>query len=456
MSEFRTIARHAVTVLVGQLAVMAFGITDTIVAGRYSEQALAALSVGAAVYVTVFVALIGVLQALLPTWAELHGAQRHHELGRSVRQALYLALLGMSVGAFALLSPGELLRWTEVPPALESDVRRYLGVLVLALPAALLFRMYSTLNQSLGHPRLVTILQALSLLVKIPLTIWFVFGGFGVAPQGAAGCAWATVCVNWLMVAVAAWTLKTQDLYKPYAIWAALERPHWPTIAEFARLGVPGGLSVMVEVTSFTLMSLFIARQGTVASAAHQIAANLAAVMYMVPLSLSIATSARVSFWLGSGDAKQARRVIRTGFKMAIALAVSMSSVMFLARSHLAAIYSPHDEVVTVASGLLACLAVYHLGDATQAMCVFVLRCYRVVIAPFIAYVVLLWGVGLGGGYALAYLGLAGFEAQHSPMAFWAAGALALLSTVPILVAILWRAARRSRGSPAERGMQAG
>src|SRR4051812_29179065 len=90
VSERRTIAHHALTVLVGQLAVMAFGVTDTLVAGRFSEQALAALSVGAAVYITVFVALIGVLQALLPAWAELHGAKRGRELGRSVRQALYL------------------------------------------------------------------------------------------------------------------------------------------------------------------------------------------------------------------------------------------------------------------------------------------------------------------------------------------------------------------------------
>jgi multidrug resistance protein, MATE family len=200
---------------------------------------------------------------------------------------------------------------------------------------------------------------------------------------------------------------------------------------------------VMVEVTSFTLMSLFIARQGTVASAAHQVAANLAAVMYMVPLSLAIATSARVSFWLGSGDPKEARHAIRTGFKMAAVMALLMASVMFTARSHIAAIYSPHDDVVAVASGLLAVLAVYHLGDAAQAMCVFVLRCYRVVIAPFVAYVVLLWGVGLAGGFALAYLGVGSFGAQHSPVAFWTAGAIALLMIAPILAAILWRTVRR-------------
>jgi MATE family multidrug resistance protein len=124
-------------------------------------------------------------------------------------------------------------------------------------------------------------------------------------------------------------------------------------------------------------------------------------------------------------------------------MALLMSSIMLIARSHIAAIYSPNAEVVAVASGLLAWLALFHLGDATQAMCVFVLRCYRVVIAPFIAYAVLLWGVGLVGGYALAYEGIGPLAAQHSPAAFWSAGALALLLVAPSLAAILWRAARR-------------
>ena len=102
-----------------------------------------------------------------------------------------------------------------------------------------------------------------------------------------------------------------------------------------------------------------------------------------------------------------------------------------------------------MAAGLLAWLAVYHIGDAAQALCVFVLRCYRVAVAPLVAYCVLLWGVGLAGGYALAYQGLGPWPAQHSPAAFWAAGAVALALLGLILPAILWRAVRVS---PAYRG----
>ncbi|MEO8653315.1 MAG: MATE family efflux transporter, partial [Ramlibacter sp.] len=396
---------------------------------------------------------------LLPTWAELHGkakalpalasedaagetSRRHEDLGRSVRQALYLALLATLAGAWALLFPGDLLRWTEVPTSLQSEVREYLGVLVLALPPALLFRMYSTLNQSLGKPLLVTWLQALSLLVKVPLTIWFAFGGLGLEARGAVGCAWATVMVNYLFLGCALGLLRTRPLYRPYAIWRRMERPDWHAIGQYARLGVPAGLTVMVEVTSFTLMALFIARQGVLATAAHQVAANMAAVLYMVPLSIAIATSARVSYWLGASNASRARLAIRTGFKLGLVLALSLAASVALGRWHIAGTYSRNPEVVAVAAGLLAWLAVYHIGDATQALCVFVLRCYRVAVAPLVAYCVLLWGVGLVGGYALAYRQDGTWMLGNSPAAFWAAATAALALLSFILPVILWRAVR--------------
>ena len=447
MSELRLIARHAGTVLVGQLAVMAFGVTDTIVAGRYSPQALAALSVGAAVYISVFVAFMGMLQALLPTWSELHGAQRGEDLGRSVRQALYLGGLAALAGVAALLFPGPLLEWTEVPEALQDDVRSYLAVLTLALPPALLFRMFSTLNQSLGQPRLVTWLQMISLGAKIPLTIWFAFGGLGLPAMGAVGCAWATVVVNWLFVAMAVWLVRTQPMYEPHAIWRPMERPDWRAIGEFARLGVPAGLAIMVEVTSFTLMALFIARQGTLAAAAHQITSNLAALMYMTPLSIGIATSARVSYWLGAGDPRLARRTIRTGFKLGLVMALTLSGLLLLGRHQIAAIYTSQVDVIAVAVGLLGWLAVYHLGDAAQGLCVFVLRCYRVAVAPLVAYCVLLWGVGLAGGFVLAYRGFGPWPAQHTPQAFWIASSISVALLSFILPAILWRAVRRYRAA---------
>jgi MATE family multidrug resistance protein len=241
------------------------------------------------------------------------------------------------------------------------------------------------------------------------------------------------------------WLVRRDVMYRPYAIWARIEPPDWRAIREFARLGVPAGLAIMVEVTSFTLMSLFIARQGTLSAAAHQIASNLAAILYMTPLSLAIATSARVSFWLGAGDAKQARLAIRTGFRMGLSIALAVVSVVLLARHGIASIYTADPQVAAVAGGLLAFVALYHLGDTVQALCVFLLRCYRVTVAPLLAYCVLLWGVGVVGGYLLAYRGLGPYPPQQSPAAFWTASSFALGLLAIILPLILWRAVRRFR-----------
>lgn len=447
--EWSTIARHASTVLAGQLAVMAFGVTDTIVAGRYSESSLAALSVGSAIFISVYVALMGVLQALLPVWAELHGAHQTGEIGKSLRQSLYLCVAASAVGMAILLFPGPVLRWTEVPVALRSEVENYLAIVAMALPAALLFRVFSTLNQALGQPKLVTWLQVGSLFIKVPLSIWFTFGGAGLAAQGVVGCAWATLVVNCSMLSVSVWLLYKQEVYTPLRIWRRMEPPHWPTIAGFARLGVPAGLAVMVEITSFTLMALFVARQGTTSAAAHQIASNLAAVLYMVPLSLAIATSARVSYWLGAGDTAKARQVVWMGFRLSVLVGLTLSAILLIARNHLGVIYTNNSSVVTMTGGVLVWVAAYHAADAMQTLCVFVLRCYRITVAPLAVYCTLLWGAGLGGGYLLAYGHNSWWTAAPSPTPFWATSALALLVTAALFVAILWRAVRSANHASA-------
>lgn len=447
MQERPLIARHAATVLAGQLAVMAYGVTDTIVAGRHAQASLAALSIGSAFFISVYVALMGLLQALLPVWAEQRGARDHAGIGRSVRQALYLCALTSLLGMAALLFPDAVLEWTDIPPALHEPVRRYLAVLALALPPALLFRMYSTLNQALGHPRLVTWLQVASLLVKIPLSVWFTFGGVGLPALGVVGCAWATLVVNYLQLGLALWLLRTQDIYQPLRLWQPLERPDGRQLAAFVRLGVPASLAIAVEVTSFTLMALFIARQGTLAAASHQIASNLAAVLYMAPLSLAIATSARVSYWRGAGDEARARASALMGFRLAALSSIALSATLFIAKQAVANIYTNQAEVALLTAGLLAWVAVYHLADAVQLLCIFVLRCYRITLAPLLIYGCMLWGVGLGGGYWMAYRGLGALQpALHSPTPFWAASTAALAVTA---AAFAWMLARTLRNPQA-------
>jgi len=450
-NERSTIMRHAATVMVGQLAVMAFSVTDTLVAGHFADTALAALAVASATYVTVHISLMGMLQALLPVWAELHGAQRHTEVGRSVRQALYLCAITASLGMWALLCPDLLLNWTQVPLDLQTEIRGYLTIVAFGLPASLLFRTYSTLNQSLGKPTLVTWVQVGALIVKVPLSIVLVLGIPNVIPPlGLAGCAWATLAVTLMMISLGLWLLRTQDFYKPYRIWAPMEKPHAATLLRFMRLGLPSGLAIGVEVTSFTLMSLFIARMGVVATASHQIASNMAAVLYMVPLSLSIACSSRVSFWMGAGQVHRARQALRTGLSLVLMLSLSLAALIGWQHQAIAQLYTQSTEVALLAGTLLLWLMLYHVADAVQVFCVFTLRCYDITVLPLITYTISLWGLGLAGGYLTAYgtgLNLPGLTwlTPQSPLAFWQTGSVALYITTAVLLPVLWREAYRQK-----------
>jgi multidrug resistance protein, MATE family len=435
-------SRHAGTIVVGQLAVMAFSITDTIVAGRYATDALAVLSIGLAIYVSVYVSLNGVLQALLPVYAELHGARQYPRLGRTVRQSLYLAALLVLLGMTVMLFSVPLLRLAQVPASMMPAIQEYLAILAWGLLPAMGFRMYSSLNQALGKPLLVTWLQLASLVVKIPLTVWLTFGGLGVPAMGLAGCAWATFIVNWLMLMCAITMLRTQPVYRPLKLWQSVGSPDWQLMGRFARTGVPGGLAYLVEITSFTLMALFIARLGVTPTASHQIASNMAGVMYMLPLALSVACSARVSYWIGAGQPLRARAVARLGLYLAVVVASCVAITVWILATQIASLYSANLAVIALATSLLGWVALYHWFDALQTICAFVLRCYRVTLMPLLIYGVMLWGVGLAGGYVLAYSNGPWGTALLNAQAFWMAGSAALITVALLFLALFYKYTR--------------
>jgi len=439
MTERTIILKHAGTVLAGQLAVVAFGVADTLIAGRFDSNALAVLSVSSAIYITVYVALIGIVQAILPLYAELYGAKKYEQLGLMFRQTLYIWISISSLGFLILISPFFILRLTKVPTELQTGIQSYLGLLALALPAALFFRVYSSFNQSIGKPRMVTWIQIAGLIVKIPLSILFVFG-FSIVPEmGLVGCALATVIVTYAMCVIALALMKKNIIYQRFELWKSLEKPDWLQLMNMAKLGIPNAFSVLVEVTSFTLMALFIARLGTAAAASHQIAANMTALLYMIPLSFSIAISARVSFWIGSQNLLKMKEAIITGFQLIGIEALIMALILWLFSSQISMLYVKDPVVSDIAAELLILVGFYHLGDALQTLCFFILRSFKITLIPMLLYSVMLWGVGLFGGYLLAYHGLFGINAMQSPNAFWIMSLLALIMVSASLLCLVWK-----------------
>ena len=129
---------------------------------------------------------------------------------------------------------------------------------------------------------------------------------------------------------------------------------------------------------------------------------------------------------------------------------LSMAALLGWQRESIAQAYTQSTDVLALACTLLLWLMVYHVADAVQVFCVFTLRCYGITLLPLLTYTLMLWGLGLAGGYAIAYTDIASsldwsWLTPQSPIAFWQAGSVALYATAAVLLPVLWRAAYHAR-----------
>ncbi|GGD91706.1 MATE family efflux transporter [Caballeronia grimmiae] len=426
-SDVRKIASLAWPVLIGQLAVIAFGVIDTAMVGRFSATDLAALGLGSSIYISVYIGLTGILVALQPIAGQLFGAGRESEIGEETRQALWLAAVLAVAGFVLLYFPEPLLSLAKAPPALHDRTVDYLRILSFGLPASLAFRVYSSLTNAVGKPRLVMFLQVGGLVLKFPLNTWFIFGGFGVPALGGPGCALASTLINWVLAIVGMTVLLKFEFFRPFGIFSRFTWPVFKRQVALLRLGIPMGLSYLIEVTSYTFMALFISRFGTTTLAGHQIAGNLGAVLYMTPLSIGIASSTLVSQALGAQRFDDAASISRHGIGMACVLALGYGVALLAARPHVIGAYTPDPNVIAAAMPLVLIIFFYHLCDALQITTAFILRAYKVTIVPTVIYAIALWGIGLGGGYLLGFdVGGAVPASLQGARGFWIANSLSL------------------------------
>ena len=329
----------------------------------------------------------------------------------------------------ALLFPGPFLAIAHVGSDVESRVRDYLFALAFALPPALLFMAYRGFNVAVSRPKIVMALQIGGLLAKIPLSSWLIFGGFGVPALGSLGCGAATAVVMWAQIAVAIVVLRKDPFYARFGLHArGLHPPRWPLIRKLLRLGVPMGAGIMIEVTGFTFMALFIARLGPTIVAGHELAVNLVAMMFMLPYAIGNAAGTLVAQQIGARDLEDARRLGWHGIVLGLACAFVLGAAVFFGRVQVLGVYTHDAALIRAALPLLLWVWLFHASDAVQTVAAFVLRAHHIATAPMIVYTLALWGVGLGGGNLLAFSGAAWVPALlQGASGFWFAATLGLL-----------------------------
>jgi MATE family multidrug resistance protein len=309
---------------------------------------------------------------------------------------------------------------SHMSPGVESRPHHRLG----GCFTVLLYRTFYAFTNTLGAPGLMFISLAATA-VHITFS-WCDNGHLGSAAMGGVGCAVSSACIAWLSLVAALVHVLREPAYAPYRLFSRWQPPRARAIGELLRLGLPMGFSSFVEITAFTLIALLVAGLGADVVAGHRIVCNLSALIYMLPLAIAIATLVLVGRAVGARDGRGARHAAKVGIGLATGLSTLVSIAVWLFREPILAAYTADPAVLGLAVSLVVYICLYQFFDAVQTVAAHALRGYKITFGPMLVHTFCFWGIGLAGGYGLAFHGLGALPPQ-GVAGFWQA---AVASTV--------------------------
>ena len=404
LRELGATLRLAVPLVLGQLSAIGMNVIDAMLAGHLDAHTLAAVAIGTSVWSLVIVAAIGVMMALPPSVAQLHGAGRRDAIGPLFRQALWLALaLGIALGLGLRIGGGLLVAHIGLDPPLVPDVIRFLHAVAFGAPALTLFFTLRGLGEGTGLTRPTMYFSVLGLILLGPIGYILMYGALGVPRLGALGSGIATALVLWLQLFAFAAYVSMRHYYRDLHLFARFDPPNREALLGLLRIGVPMGVSLFMEASLFVAVALAIGTLGTDVVAGHQVAINVASVTFMVPLGIAMATTVRVGQAVGRGDRQTVRDAGLVGIMLTLITQSVSASLMFLLPHRIAALYTHDAGVIALASQLLVLAALFQFSDGIQVAANGALRGLKDTRIPMLITTFAYWGVGMPVGWWLAF-----------------------------------------------------
>jgi MATE family multidrug resistance protein len=442
-AEIRRTLQLALPVMIGQLAVFSMNFTDTVMAGRLpdKEVSLAALGIGGAVWSSLLMFVLGTLMVVQPSVAQLDGARRRLEAASQTRQALWIALSFSVPYWFICYFSEPLLALFDIDPAIVPAAAAYLRAISWGAPALCLVFLLRFFSEGTGHTRTTMIYGVGGALLNIPLNYVLMFGKLGLPELGVVGCGIATSIVLWLQFLMLLIYIRTHRHYEPFELMSRLEWPEWETIRELLRVGLPIAVAIFVEGSLFVGAALLIGRLGPVPAAAHLIAINFAALLFMIPIGLSSALSIRVGNAVGRQDHEAARYAGIIGVLIVLVIQSMSAALLFVFPELIVAIYTNDDVVAPLAVSLLFYAAVFQYPDGLQIVAAGALRGYKDTRRPVLYMVVAFWIIGMTLGYHLT------FHREMGPAGMWI-GMIAGLTVAAILMLLRFNRTSQHGGLP--------
>lgn len=427
--------RLAWPILISQLAISGMGVVDTIMAGQVSPLDLAGVAVAFSIWLPVLMFMVGVFSATSALVAHAFGEDNMNSARAHIWQSIWLALI-MGLTASALMNLSQwLLEVMAIDPTVHPIVNNYLKAMMVGLPAAAVYQVLRASSEGMGQSKPVMQMNLLAFAANIPLNIVFIHGYFGLPAMGGAGCGWATASVMWLnaialgFYMVKAWAFKELKLVRP-----GDRKPNLAGLKQVLGLGLPIGASVFAEVLVFSIIALLIGSLGAEVIAGHQIAMNVSALTFMLPLSISIAITVQVGQRLGAREPMLAQRTWRQAMLVAMIVAIINASTMVAFAWPITGFYTDAIPIRELSVSLLMLAAAYQVSDALQVAAAGALRGYKDTKVTMYITLFAYWGVGLPLGYMLGLTDL--WNEASGPHGFW----LSLVISLSLAaVLLLWR-----------------
>jgi len=433
----KSLLRLGGPLIVNNLAVAGMQFADAVMAGRLGADALAAVAVGGSVWFLGFSLCLGLLMAISPIAARHFGAGDHGLIGRYTRQGIYLGLIMgaplILVGQFAV---EPLLTLIGIDPEFRDLTVGYVGAIMFGAPGIFIFLALRFTTEGIGHTRPIMFTSMFALTCNVFLNYVLMFGKFGVPAMGAVGCGAASAITMWVVALALAVHMFFSKHYKPFEIFSRVPPLRMPVLREIIGLGVPIAITITAEAGLFAAVSILMGTRGTAITAAHQIAINFAATMFMVPLALSSATTVRVGQFIGAGEMQNARTSGAVGIGLCAVFMSLSALVLLIFRDAVVGLYTDDAAVKGIAISLLLMAAIFQIADGVQIGSAGALRGYKDTRVPMAVNMFAYWVLA----FPLAFLAAITFKAP--PNYIWG-GFVAGLGMAAIL--LTWRYSRLSK-----------
>ncbi|MDO7572245.1 MAG: MATE family efflux transporter, partial [Pseudomonadales bacterium] len=395
--------------------IMGMGFVDTAMSGQYSSLDLAGVAIGGVILWPLFMLFAGVLTALTPMVSQHVGGGRRLAVGALIQQGIWVAMI-FGVILFLLVRISEpLLILFDVAPEAVSIAMAYLKAASWGCPAVMLYVTLRYACEGLGQTLLPMLIAGTTLPINAGLNYVLIYGLFGAPELGGEGCGWATAITMWFELGVMLLVIRRPWLRNTGLVERVL-KPKLATIKSILQVGLPIGMTMFLEMTVFSLVSLLVGSIGIAAIGANTIGGNLNWFVFVIPMALGSAASIRVGYHIGAKDYALAAKVARLSVLISATYAFLASLVLVLGREVLPRIYTSDPAVLALTAEVLLIVAAYQFFDCTQATMIGALRGYKDTQYPMIISIIGYWLIALPVGTILGW-GLMGWNL--GVLGFW-------------------------------------